>query len=119
PEHQNLARSDGHLLAGLRIAADPLPLLANAERAERRQLHGVAAGETRRNLVQHELDELLRFIAREPHLLHDRLGQVRAGQRLSAHVILPRTPLPAGMLDPPADTVNPDLMQAADFTENS
>src|SRR3954471_7663523 len=38
-EHHDAAGRDRHFLAGLRITADPLPLLTDHERAERRQLH--------------------------------------------------------------------------------
>src|SRR5678815_2773814 len=41
-EHHHATWRDRHFLAGLRVAADALPLLAHHERAERRKLYGLA-----------------------------------------------------------------------------
>src|SRR5262245_58983038 len=75
-ENKYTARRDGNLFAGLGIAADALALLANAEGAERRELHLLTARQTFRDLVQHELDELLRLVARQPDLADHGLCQV-------------------------------------------
>src|SRR5262245_17788209 len=42
-EHHDPPRRDRHFLAGLGIAPDALALLAHHERAERGELHGLAA----------------------------------------------------------------------------
>ena len=63
-EDQHLARRDGNLFARLGIAPNAFALLANAERAERRKLHLLAARQAVRDLVQNELHELLRLVAR-------------------------------------------------------
>src|SRR5699024_11184275 len=68
-EDQHAPRRDGYFLAGLRVAADALALVANAERAERRQLHRVAALETRHDLPEHELHDLRGLVARQTDLL--------------------------------------------------
>src|SRR5579862_177627 len=56
-KHQDAARADRNLLAGLRIAADALPLLAHREAAERRDLDHLAARQRLANFADHRLDE--------------------------------------------------------------
>src|SRR5262249_40158399 len=84
-EYHDAARGNRHFLAGLRIAADALAFFAHDERAERRQLYGLAALQAVGNFLEHELDERRRLGARQPNLLIDRLTQVRTRDRLSRH----------------------------------
>ena len=78
-EHHHSARKDRNLDPGLRIAADPLALRADDERAEAGELDGFSARGRVADLVQHRLDELRRFGARQPHALVDDLRQIRPG----------------------------------------
>src|SRR5215510_15382409 len=68
-EHHHAARRDRHFFAGLGIAPDPLALLAHHERAERRELHRLAALKTIGDFLQDEFDERGRFGARQSYLL--------------------------------------------------
>ena len=75
-EHQDAARADRHLLAGLRIAADPLSLLPDREAAERRNLDHLAARRARPEISAiTNFDQFGQFVARQADLLIDRLGQ--------------------------------------------
>src|SRR5665809_40368 len=84
-EHEYASWRDRNFLARLRVAADALTLVANAERAERRQLDGVPPLETRNDLAKHELDDLGGFVPRQTNLLKHGLRQVGACQCLPAH----------------------------------
>src|SRR3954451_3708875 len=88
-EDQHPPRADRHLLPGLRVAADPLTLLADRETAERRDLDDLAAFERTGNLGDHRLDEFGRLVAREADFLIDRFGELSASNRLSGHDALP------------------------------
>src|SRR5579871_762711 len=84
-EHHDTARGNRHLLAGLRITPDPLSLLAHHERAERRQLYGIAALQTVGNFFQYKFYERRRLAARQTDPLVDRLAQIGTCYRLSRH----------------------------------
>src|SRR5262245_21626591 len=84
-EDHDPPRRDRHFLAGLRIAADPLTLLAHHERPERGQLDRLAPFQTVRDLLEHNLDQRSGFGTRQAHLLVDRLAQVRACHCFSRH----------------------------------
>src|SRR5438874_10316795 len=88
-EHQHPTRADRHFLAGLRVAADPLTLLAHGETAERGDLDHLAALERTGNLGDHRFDEFGRLVAREANLLIDRFGELSASNRFSGHDALP------------------------------
>src|SRR5690349_3851437 len=90
-KHEDAARRDRHLLAGLGIAPDTLTLLAYAERTERGKLDGVPRRQRARNLSQNKLDELLGFVARQAYPLHHRLSEIRSRECRATH---DNTPLP-------------------------
>src|ERR1700704_4373678 len=56
-EHHHAARRDRNFLAGLRVTADSLTFFPHHERAERRQLHGLAPLEAVRDLLQYHFNE--------------------------------------------------------------
>src|SRR3990172_2372673 len=87
PEHQYAPRRDGNFLARLWVAADALTLVANPERAERREFHGVAALEARHYLAEHQLDDLGGLVPRQTNLLKHRFRQVGARECLPAHCV--------------------------------
>src|SRR4051812_38315291 len=62
-EHHDPARRDRHFLAGLRVAADPLALLANHERTKRGQLHRFASFEAGGDLPEHQFHQRSGFRA--------------------------------------------------------
>ena len=84
-EHHDPARRDRHFLAGPGIAADALAFLAHYERAERRQLHRLAALQAVGDLFENQFDEGSGFRARQADFLIDRFAQIRARDRLSRH----------------------------------
>jgi hypothetical protein len=86
PEGQHAARQDGHLDAGLGVAADTAALLAHQKGAEAGDLHGLAGFQHLGDALQHGLQQLGGFVARKPHLGIDGLGQSGTGQRL--HIVL-------------------------------
>src|SRR5215472_3558522 len=90
-EDHHATRRDRHRGAGLGIASDALPLLADHEGAEGRELHGLAALEAIRDLLEHEFHECGGFGARQADLLVHRLAQIRAGDCLSGHRPAPIT----------------------------
>src|SRR4051812_47277508 len=75
-EHHHATRRDRYFGAGLRIASDPLTLLAHHERAERRQFYRLAFLQAVGDLFQNKLDKRRRFGPRQAHLLVDRLAQI-------------------------------------------
>src|SRR5215831_8066798 len=84
-EHHHPARRDRHFLAGLGVAPDSLTLLAYHERAKRGELHGLPPLEAIGDLFENQFNERRRLGARQPHLLVDRLAQIRAGDCFSGH----------------------------------
>src|SRR5271167_1214198 len=56
-EHHHAARRDRHFGTGLRIAADPLALLAHHEGTKGRKLHRLALLEAIGNLLQYQFDK--------------------------------------------------------------
>src|SRR5690242_5889492 len=69
-------RSDRHLDAGLRVAADSLPLVAKDEGAEAGDLHVRALGQRMAHVVQDALDEPRRLRPRKAKLAMHDVGQV-------------------------------------------
>src|SRR3989337_565360 len=86
PEHEHAPRRDGNFLARLWVAPDALAFVANPERAERRELHGVAALEARHDLAEHQLDDLGGLVPRQTNLLKHRFRQIGARECLPAHM---------------------------------
>src|SRR5262249_273520 len=84
-EDHHATRRDRHLGAGLGIASDALPLLADHEGAEGRELHGLAALEAIRDLFEHEFHECGGFGARQADLLLHRLPHIPPRVCLSRH----------------------------------
>src|SRR6185312_7730567 len=84
-EHHDTTRRDWHFLAGLRVTSDALPLLAHHERAERRQLHGLATLQTVGNFLQYKFYERSRLAAPQTDYLVDRLAQIGSRYSLSRH----------------------------------
>ena len=82
-EHHHPARKDRHFDAGLRIAPHPLALRAHHERAESRQLDGLAARGRIADFVKNRLNQLGRFGSRQSDLLIDDFRQVGPRDRLS------------------------------------
>src|SRR6185369_6201805 len=74
-------RRDRHLDPGLRIAPDPLALVAQDEGAEARHLDVRALGQGMAHVVQDALDDIGRFGARQAELAVYGVGKVRARQR--------------------------------------
>src|SRR4029453_11793790 len=62
PEYEHATRRDRNFLTRLRIASDALALLADAERAERRQLDRMSSGQAGRNLAKYQFHQLLRLV---------------------------------------------------------
>src|ERR1700732_4241538 len=114
-EDQNAARIDRHFLAGLGIASHALALAPHRETAEGGDLHHVAAGKRARDLVEHGLHQLRRFVAREANLLVDRLAQLRARYRLPRHRIFPPR---RGTLNPAGKCVNYRRLDAEAYLAN-
>src|SRR4029078_952922 len=85
-KHQHAPRRDGNFLAGLWIAANALALVANAERAARRQLNRVAALEARHDLAHHQLNDLRGLVPRQTDLLKHCFRQIGARKCLPAHM---------------------------------
>src|SRR3546814_18696939 len=80
-ERKDSARRDRNLDSGLRVAADPLALVAQDEAAEARNLHVLAVGQRMTHTVEHALDDIGGLGPGEADsTLHD-LGQIGAGQR--------------------------------------
>src|SRR5207344_2193191 len=52
-EYEHAPRRDRNFLTRLWVASDPLTFVANSERAEGGELHGVAAFEARYDLTEH------------------------------------------------------------------
>ena len=101
-EGHHPARSDRHFDAGLGIAADTLPFVAQDESAEARDLHIAALGERCAHVVQHALDDVRRFGARQAELAMDDVREVGARQRVAGvrFIIEPRDPESAILLSP-------------------
>src|SRR5262249_33722960 len=95
PKYEHASRRDGNFLTRLRVAPDTLALIANTERAERRQLYRVPPLEARHDLAEHELHNLGGLVPRQPNLLKHRLRQIGARQGLPAH--RPYAPPVAGL----------------------
>src|SRR3546814_7795272 len=57
-ERKDSARRDRNLDSGLRVAADPLALVAQDEAAEARNLHVLAVGQRMTHMVEHALDDI-------------------------------------------------------------
>src|SRR6185369_6423239 len=84
-EHHHATRRDRHLFTSLRIAPDPLALLAYDEGAERRQFHRLPALEAIGDFLEHEFHQGGGFRARQSHFLVDRLTEVGPRHRFSGH----------------------------------
>ena len=80
-EGEHAARRDRHLDAGLRIAADPLALVAQDEAAEAGNLDVLPVGQRVAHMVEDALDDAGRFGARQADLAMNDVGKIGAGQR--------------------------------------
>src|SRR5205814_4702866 len=97
------ARRDRHLDAGLRIAADPLALVAQDEGTEAGNLDVLSLRQRMAHVVQHALHQARRFGARQAEpAMHD-VGEVRARQRDAVRRIFgdPRDPEIGHLILPP------------------
>src|SRR5579884_2286892 len=65
PKGQHTTWLDRHFYSGARIAADPLPLRADREKAERAKLHRFSADQGFRNLFQRHFEYVARLSAGE------------------------------------------------------
>src|SRR5215468_1828167 len=70
-----------HFLTRLRVAPDALPLVADEEAAERRNLDVLAARQGVGDLLQHGLDQIGRLVPRQTDLLVHRFAQLRSRYR--------------------------------------
>src|SRR5437868_14284189 len=82
-EGEDAAGRDRHFDAGLRIAADPLALVAQDEAAEAGDLHILTFGQRVTHMMKDALDDARRFGPGQADFAMDDVGEVRAGQ--SAH----------------------------------
>src|SRR4051812_10732631 len=80
-ERDDAARADRDLLAGLRVAARALWLVAQLEVAEARELDAFAPLQRAADLLEERLDHVLRFALVEPDLLEKQVGQLGLRQR--------------------------------------
>src|SRR5678815_5575397 len=88
-EGDNAAGADGDFLAGLRVAAGALRLVAQLEVAEARELDAFAALKRPPDLLEEGLDHVLGLALVQPDLLEKQVGQLGLRQR---HRSLPRIP---------------------------
>src|SRR5258706_6430501 len=78
-EGDDAARADRNLLAGLRIAARPLRLVAQLEIAEARELDALAAFKRPANFFEERLHHVLGLALVQPDLLKQQIGQFGLG----------------------------------------
>src|SRR6185503_398509 len=84
-EGDDAAGADGNFLAGLRVAAGALRLVAQLEVAEARKLDAFAALERPPDLLEEGLDHVLGLALVQPDLLEKQVGQL--GLRQSHHLL--------------------------------
>src|SRR5215208_3884025 len=80
-ERHDTAGADRNFLAGLRIAARALRLVAKLKVAEARELDAFAALERPPDLLEEGLDHVLGFALVQPDLLEKQVGQLSLRQR--------------------------------------
>src|SRR5262245_33517564 len=80
-KYQDLARVYRHFLTRLGVAPYALALGAHEEAAEGGDLHVLAARQGIRDLLEHDLHQVRRLVAREADLLVDGLAQLRPRYR--------------------------------------
>src|SRR3990172_3585027 len=86
-ESDHPACGDGNFLAGLRVAARALRLVAKLEVAEAGELHRVPGLQRDADLLEKRLDHVLRFTLVEPDLLEQHIRELSFGE---CHYSLPR-----------------------------
>src|SRR6185503_16718575 len=88
-EGDHAAGADRNLLAGLRVAAGALRLVAQLEVAEAGELDAFAALERPSDLLEEGLDHVLGLALVQPDLLKQQVGQLGLRQR---HRLAPQIP---------------------------
>src|SRR4030095_15823988 len=78
---QDLARIYRHFLTRLGVAPDALALGPHEEAAERGDLHVLAAGQGIGDLLEHDLHQVRRLVARQTDFLIDGPAQLRPRYR--------------------------------------
>ena len=91
-EDEHLARRNGRLDAGFRVATDALTLGSVLERSEAGEFDVFSAQDRIADLFDHRFDELRRFETRETDAPENRIGKIRPRDCASG---LGRSPLPA------------------------